>query len=114
MVRLTKYLLDQPSVGHPPPYTVITGTISAPHNHTPSTVRRLLQTAMVTNLFFTNMFGRYGNKGGNYSRHSMLDFPLFMAVPSADYYLSTKDRWQTLYVSSSCILKSLTVTDTIG
>ena len=114
IVRLTKSLLDQPSVGYPPPSEVIKGTISAPNTHIPSTVRILLQTAMITHLFFTNMFGRYGNKGGNYSRHSMLDFLLFMAVPSEDYYLSMKDRCQTLYVRSSCILKSLTVTDTIG
>ena len=47
------------------------------------------------------------------SRPSMLDFPLFVAIPSEDYYLSTKDKYQKFYVSSYCILTSLTVTDTI-
>ena len=36
-----------------------------------------------------------------------------MAVPSADYYLSTEDKYQTFYVSSSCFIPSLTVTNTI-
>ena len=36
------------------------------------------------------------------SRHSMLDFKLLMAVPSAGYYLSTKDKYKTFYVRPSC------------
>ena len=39
------------------------------------------------------------------SRHFMLDFTLFMKVPSDNYYLSTKDKYQTFYVSSSCIFQ---------
>ena len=34
----------------------------------------------------------------------MFDFPLFMAVPSANYYLLTNDIQQTFYVSSSCVI----------
>ena len=58
---------------------------------------------MLAPLFFTNSFGWYGNKKGNYNRHSMLSFTLFMVVSSEDLYLSVKDKYQTFYVSSSCI-----------
>ena len=34
----------------------------------------------------------------NYIRQSMLAFPLFMSVSLVDYYLSMKDKYQTLYV----------------
>ena len=46
-------------------------------------------------------------------RHCMLDLPLFMEFTSEDYYISTEDKYQTFCVSSSCLLTSLTVTDTI-
>ena len=48
------------------------------------------------------------------SRHYMLDFPLFMEVTSAYYYLSTDEKYQTLCVSSSFIITSLKVTETIN
>ena len=68
---------------------------------------------MLAPFLFTNiLIGMEINKEFN-SRHSMLEFSLFMAVPSADYYLPTKDKYQTFYVSSSCIFTSLTVNDTI-
>ena len=51
-------------------------------------------------MLFKKCFGWYGNKGGIYSIHAMLYFPIFMAVPSADYYLSTKDIYQLFYVRS--------------
>ena len=53
---------------------------------------------MLEHPLFTNMFGWYRSKEGNYSRHSMLDFILFMAIKSEDYYLSTKDKYQILYL----------------
>ena len=43
----------------------------------------------------------------------MLDFSLFVAVPSSDSYLSTEDKYQTYYVRSYRIFTSFTVTDTI-
>ena len=43
----------------------------------------------------------------------MLVFPLFMAVPLADYYLSVKDEYKTLYVSSYCVFTPLPVNYTI-
>ena len=33
----------------------------------------------------------------------MLPFTIFMEGPSEDHYLSTKEKYQTLYASSSCI-----------
>ena len=46
---------------------------------------------MLAPLFFTNIFGQCGNKEGNYIRYSMLDFPLFMVVPS-EYSYSTMEN----------------------
>ena len=43
----------------------------------------------------------------------MLEYPLFVAVTSADYYLSTKDIYQTFCFSLSYIFTSLIVADTI-
>ena len=74
----------------------------------------ILLTIMLAYLSFINSFGWYGSKEGNYSRHSMLDFTLCLVVTPEDYYLSMKYRWKTLYVSSSYLFTSLTVTDTIG
>ena len=58
---------------------------------------------MLAPLFITNSFGWYGNKEGNYSIYFMLDFS-FTAIPSEDYCLSLKDKYQTLYDSSSCLI----------
>ena len=44
----------------------------------------------VSIFFFTNIFGRYGNKEGKNIRHYISDFLLDMAVPLEDYYLSMK------------------------
>ena len=52
-----------------------------------------MKTIMVATLFYTKSFDWYGNKGGSYNRHYMLDFPLFMAVPSAYYHLTTEDKY---------------------
>ena len=50
-------------------------------------IQGIFNTVMLAPLLFTNMFGMYGNKEWKYSRHSMLDFPLFMTVSSFDCYL---------------------------
>ena len=47
------------------------------------------------------------------NRQYMLTLPIFMSVTSADYYLSTEDKYKTFYVSSSCTFTLLTVNDTI-
>ena len=52
------------------------------------------------------------NRGFN-SRHKTLYFTLFMSVTSIDYYLSTKDKYQTFYVSLSRLFKSLTFNATL-
>ena len=57
-----------------------------------------------TTLFFTNCFGQYEKKEAIYSRNYMLDFPLFMAVPSAYYYLSVNNIHKIFYDSSSCVI----------
>ena len=46
-------------------------------------------------------------------RHYMLEFLVFMAVLSEYCYITTKDKYQKLYVSLICTFTSLTVTDTI-
>ena len=46
----------------------------------------------VCTFFITNSFVRYGSREGKNSRHYMLAFPLFMAVPSEDYHISLKDK----------------------
>ena len=42
-----------------------------------------------------------GKTEENYSHHYMLDFPIFWVFTSVDYYAFTKDKYSTLYVSSS-------------
>ena len=71
------------------------GPVLPPRPHTPYTTHIPLQKIMVAHLFFTSIFGRYGNKEENYIIHYMLAFQLFMAVPSEDYYLKMKDKYQT-------------------
>ena len=72
-----------------------------------------MQKFMLTPLFFTKiLFDMETNNPFN-NRHSMLSFPIFVAVPSAYYYLSMEDKYQIFYVSSSCLFTSLTVTDII-
>ena len=41
----------------------------------------------------------------------MLDFPLFGAITSENSYSYIKDKYQTLYFSSSCLSKTLQFTD---
>ena len=67
-------------------------------------IQGILWTFMLEHLFFIQSFGQYGNKEGDNSRHFVLDFTLFMAVPSQDYYLSIDNKQQKLYVSSSYFL----------
>ena len=68
---------------------------------------------MLAPLLFKNIFGSYGNKEGNNSIHSMLDFLLCMAVTSEYCALPMNYIYQKLYVISSSIFTSLTITDTI-
>ena len=68
---------------------------------------------MLVPSLFTHILGRYGSKDRNNSRYYMSDFPLFVAVPSKDYYLSMKGKQKTFYVRSYYLFKSLTITDTI-
>ena len=59
-------------------------------------------------------YKRFGfiNKEGEYSRYSMIDFPLLWIVTSGDYYSSMKDKYKKLYVRSSCLSTTLQFTDT--
>ena len=52
------------------------------------------------------------NKEGTYSRHSILYFPLLLAVASVYPYSSMRDKYPTLYVSSSCLSATLKNTNT--
>ena len=47
---------------------------------------------LVAPLLFTNIFGKFVTKEGIYSRHYLLGFILFMAVPLVDYYLLMKGK----------------------
>ena len=64
-----------------------------------------VQTIILAPLAFTKGFGTYRTKLVKYSRNHMIDFPIINADTLADYYLSTKDKYKTFYVSSYCILK---------
>ena len=55
----------------------------------------IFQTVILAPLLFIYIFDRYRSKEVKYIRHSMLAFTLFMVLPSADYYLSIKDKYQT-------------------
>ena len=55
-------------------------------------------------VFFTNKFSWYETTEDSYSRHYILALLLIMSGISADYYLSTNDIYQQLYVSSSCVI----------
>ena len=56
------------------------------------TIQVILQTIPLALLFFKMGFGLCKNKEVNYSRHNMLAFQPFMAVPSEDSCFSLKDR----------------------
>ena len=66
---------------------------------------------MLSPLLFFKWFGPL-NKEGKYTRHSMSAFPVLWAVTSADSYSSTQNKYQTLYVGSSCIPTTSKLTDT--
>ena len=72
----------------------------------------ILEIFMLASLFFTRGFGRY-KKGEFNRRHYILYLPLFMEFTSAEYYISTDEKSNILYVSSSCTFTLLTVTDII-
>ena len=55
-------------------------------------------------VLFIKHFDHNAKKEGIYSKCSMLSFLLFMAVTKADFYISTKYIYQTLYDRSSCVL----------
>ena len=76
-------------------------------------IQGIPQTFMLANLLFTKVFFSIERQKYFNSRHYMLDFPLFMAVTLANYYLLEKDKYQILYVISSYILELLTIIDTI-
>ena len=50
---------------------------------------------MLSSLVFTKILGRKKSKEGNYITHSILDFPIIIAGPSEDYYMSMNDKYQT-------------------
>ena len=63
-------------------------------------------------LFINILVSMETNKRIN-SRQYMIALTLFTEVTLEYSYLSMKDEYQTLYVSSYCLFTSFTVTDTI-
>ena len=59
---------------------------------------------MLARMFSPKLSVWYKNKENIMTKHLMSDFPIFMEVTLAEQYLSTKDKYNILYVGSSYIL----------